>query len=203
MPPEPSSPSGLPSRCGRVCEQDVHSGAITKIQGTFGAAMSVFYISRQQQGDSKAVPPKTPHINFGPKWIRSCACANRLGRNKSFLGNAQDLKRTQTDAKAPHATPVSFQDSPKAPSDPTMRQVRVGTTPALVSDTASFVQPRTFVSDTARSFHIGRCHWRRLTLNARGGLAAASTTNQTAGFASRPGFMKTVFFMGGIFYFLN
>ena len=53
MPPEPSSPSGLPSRCGRVCEQDVHSGALTKIQGTFGAAMSVFYISRQQQGDSK------------------------------------------------------------------------------------------------------------------------------------------------------
>ena len=67
MPPEPSSPSGLPSRCGRVCEQDVHSGALTKIQGTFGAAMSVFYISRQQQGDSKAVHLKTPHINFGPK----------------------------------------------------------------------------------------------------------------------------------------
>jgi len=84
-----------------------------------------------------------------------------------------------------------------------MRQVRVGTTPALVSDTASFVQPRTFVSDTARSFHIGRCHWRRLTLNARGGLAAASTKNQIAGLSSRPGLMKTVFFMGGIFYFLN
>ena len=43
MPPEPSSPSGLPSRCGRVCEQDVHSGALTKIQGTFGAAMYAPY----------------------------------------------------------------------------------------------------------------------------------------------------------------
>ena len=130
----------------------MHSCALTKVHGTFGTAMSVSFNSQ----DACAFFNAQDALRALFKPSNACAFFNyqdALGRNKRVLGNAQDLKRTQTDAKA-------------APR------------PQYVSKMAP-------------------------VMRSQDDLKTTPMRNQTAGFASHPGFMESVFFMGGIFYFLN